>query len=146
MRFADHIAIVTGGSAGIGRATCQQLVKEGATVYNLDLQSGEQEGVTYLPCDVRDYGQIQSAVAQVVEKEGRIDLLFANAGIHLFAGIEDTSPEQFENVLSINLKGTFYTLKEVLPHMRAAKKGSVVLMGSDQCWVCLLYTSPSPRD
>jgi NAD(P)-dependent dehydrogenase (short-subunit alcohol dehydrogenase family) len=68
----------------------------------------------------------------VVHQEGRIDLLFVAAGVHLFANIEDTSIAEFERVLSINLKGPFYVLKEVLPIMRQQRSGNVVLMGSDQ--------------
>ena len=68
-------------------------------------------------------------------QEGRIDLLFIAAGVHLFAGIEDTSIEEFERVLSINTKGPFYVLKEVLPLMRKQRYGNIVLMGSDQVFI-----------
>ena len=71
----------------------------------------------------------------MVEQDGRIDLLFVAAGVHLFANIEDTSIEEFERVLSINVKGPFYVLKEVLPVMRRQQYGNVVLMGSDQVFI-----------
>jgi NAD(P)-dependent dehydrogenase (short-subunit alcohol dehydrogenase family) len=70
-----------------------------------------------------------------VDQAGRIDLLFVAAGVHLFANIEDTSIEEFERVLSINTKGPFYVLKEVLPVMRKQRYGNVVLMGSDQVFI-----------
>lgn len=59
-------------------------------------------------------------------------MLFANAGIHLFATLEETSDEEFENLLAINIRGTFYTVKFVLPYMRAQGKGRILLIGSDQ--------------
>jgi NAD(P)-dependent dehydrogenase (short-subunit alcohol dehydrogenase family) len=70
-----------------------------------------------------------------MEQEGRIDLLFVAAGVHLFANIEDTTIDEFEDVLAVNLKGHFYVLKEVLPVMKAQRYGNIVLMGSDQVFV-----------
>ena len=71
----------------------------------------------------------------MVNREGRIDCLFANAGIHRFANLEETSVEEFESVLSVNLKGVFYTLKAVIPVMKAQMHGAILLMGSDQTLV-----------
>src|SRR5262249_50351276 len=65
----------------------------------------------------------------------RSELLLVAAGVHLFANIEDISIEEFERVLSINLKGPFYVLKEVLPVMREQRAGNIVLMGSDQVFI-----------
>ena len=62
-------------------------------------------------------------------------MLFADAGIHLFAGIEETTDEEFDNVTATNINGTFFTLKAVLPYMRMQQQGSIVLMGSDQSFV-----------
>lgn len=135
MRFSDKIAIVTGGSTGIGKATILKLASEGAKVYNLDIVEVEDSNSYFVACDISDYTQVQNAVKTVFEKEKRIDLLFANAGIHLFANIEETSIEEFEKVLSINVKGVFYTLKEIIPIMKAQNKGSILLMGSDQSFV-----------
>jgi NAD(P)-dependent dehydrogenase (short-subunit alcohol dehydrogenase family) len=78
---------------------------------------------------------VQRCIQDVVTREGRIDLLFVAAGVHLFATIEDTSVDEFERVLSINTKGPFYVLKEVLPVMRKQRSGNVVLMGSDQVFI-----------
>ena len=134
MRFHGKVAIVTGGSSGMGNATVRLLAEEGARVYVLDLQPTE-DGCRFLPCNVADSRRVKECVDEVVNQEGRIDLLFAAAGIHLFADIEGTSLEDFERVLSVNLKGTFYVLKAVLPIMRRQSGGAVVLMGSDQVFV-----------
>ena len=74
-------------------------------------------------------------MAQVYKQEKKIDMLFANAGVHLFATIEETTDEEFENLLAINMRGTFYTVKYALPYMKAQGKGSILLMGSDQSTV-----------
>lgn len=130
MKFTGKVAIVTGGASGMGNATASLLAREGCRVYVLDIQPSK-EGF-YIPCDVGDYSQVKSAVAQVVQKEGKIDLLFSAAGYHLFSTIEQTGIDDFERILSVNLKGTFYILKEVLPVMRTNQYGNIVLMGSDQ--------------
>lgn len=67
-----------------------------------------------------------------MEKEKRIDFLFANAGVHLFATLEETSYEQLHRTVATNLLGVFYLLKAVIPVMKAQGQGSIVLMGSDQ--------------
>lgn len=136
MSFQNTIAIITGAGSGIGKATRHLLTARGCRVYNLDLAPPEGEPADFfLPCDVRDKHQIRAAIAEVAAREGRIDFLFANAGIHLFATMEETTDEQLENVVATNLFGPFYTVQAVLPHMKAQGKGSIVLMGSDQTFV-----------
>lgn len=132
-RFKDKIALVVGGASGMGRAVVQQLVREGCRTHVFDIQ--EAADGSFQRCDVRDYSQVRQCVQNVVDQEGRIELLFVAAGVHLFANIEDTSIEEFESVLSTNLKGPFYVLKEVLPVMRKQEYGNVVLMGSDQVFI-----------
>jgi len=131
--FKGKIALVAGGASGMGNATVKLLIEKGCKTHVLDINHSA-DGL-FQQCDVRDYNQVRDCVHKVVESEGRIDLLFIAAGVHLFAGIEDTSIEEFERVLSINLKGTFYVLKEVLPVMRKQCYGNIVLMGSDQVFV-----------
>lgn len=135
MRFTNKIAIVTGGSTGIGKETISKLNSEGAKVYNLDIAEVKNENSTFIKCDMSNYTEVQNAVKTVFEKEGKIDLLFANAGIHLFANIEETSIDEFDKVVSVNIKGVFYMLKEVLPIMREQNYGNILLMGSDQSFV-----------
>jgi NAD(P)-dependent dehydrogenase (short-subunit alcohol dehydrogenase family) len=131
--FKDKVALVVGGATGMGNAVVRLLAQEGCRTHVFDIK--ETADGAFQSCDVRDYLQVRQCVHNVVEKEGRIDLLFAAAGVHLFADIEDTSIEEFERVLSINLKGPFYVLKEVLPVMRKQRSGNIVLMGSDQVFV-----------
>ncbi|HJS54057.1 MAG TPA: SDR family oxidoreductase [Chitinophagaceae bacterium] len=130
MDWKDKVAVITGASTGIGKATRDLLQSRGTIVYNLDIfDTGDPD---FIKCDVRIKEDIKNALAKVYEKEKRIDMLFANAGIHLFATMEGTTDEDFENLLAINIRGTFYTVKYVLPYMKAQGKGSILLMGSDQ--------------
>jgi NAD(P)-dependent dehydrogenase (short-subunit alcohol dehydrogenase family) len=131
--FKDKVGLVAGGASGMGNAVVRMLVQAGVRTHVLDIKQ-TADGV-FQSCDVADYGQVRRCVQQVVAQDGRIDLLFVAAGVHLFANIEDTSIEEFERVLSINLKGPFYVLKEVLPVMRKQRSGNVVLMGSDQVFI-----------
>jgi NAD(P)-dependent dehydrogenase (short-subunit alcohol dehydrogenase family) len=110
----------------------QKLLEKGAVVYNLDLFNEDSNDEFYINCDVSDYNSVKESVKKIYNKHGRIDLLFANAGVHKVGNIEETSIDDFEKVLSVNLKGVFYLLKEILPIMKAQGKGNIVLMGSDQ--------------
>jgi len=131
--FQGKVALVVGGASGMGNAVVRLLAGAGCKVHVFDVK--ETADGLFQSCDVRDYHQVQGCVRNVVKQDGRIDLLFVAAGVHLFANIEDTSIEEFERVLSINLKGPFYVLKEVLPVMRKQRCGNVVLMGSDQVFI-----------
>src|SRR5437899_9028445 len=131
--FKDKIALVVGGASGMGNAVVRLLVREGCRTHVFDIKDAA-DGL-FQRCDVRDYSQVRRCVQNVVEQENRIDLLFVAAGVHLFATIEETSIDEFERVLAINLKGPFYVLKEVLPVMRKQRYGNVVLMGSDQVFI-----------
>jgi NAD(P)-dependent dehydrogenase (short-subunit alcohol dehydrogenase family) len=132
-RFTGRVALIVGGASGMGNAVVQLLLQEGCRTNVLDVK--ETADGEFQPCDVRDYDQVRRCVQNVVDRDGRIDLLFVAAGVHLFADIEGTSIDEFERVLSINTKGPFYVLKEVLPVMRAQRYGNVVLMGSDQVFI-----------
>ncbi len=129
------VLIITGASSGIGKATRLLMHQKGCKVYNLDIQEQEDPYGQFIHCDMRDRQAIRQAVQQIMDTEGKIDLLFAKAGVHLFATIEQTSDEALDRLVDINIKGTYFILQAVLPHMRKQQKGSIVLMGSDQSFV-----------
>ena len=133
MSQVNRVVVVCGGSSGMGNALVRLLSADSCKVYVLDIQ--ETQDAAFIPCDLSRYEEVRGAIRRVVENEGAIHGLFVAAGIHLFATIEQTSLEEFERVLAVNLKGTFYALKEVLPIMRQQQSGSIVLMGSDQTHV-----------
>lgn len=129
----QKVCVVTGGSAGIGLAVVQRFLNDGYRVFNLDLNAGLAGD--FLSCDMADQVQVDQAIDQVIAAAGRIDVVVSNAGIHLSANLENTSPESFDSVLDINVKGAYYLLKATLPQMREQGKGSIVLVGSDQSLV-----------
>jgi NAD(P)-dependent dehydrogenase (short-subunit alcohol dehydrogenase family) len=137
MNWKEKVAVITGATTGIGKATRELLVDKGATVYNLDINKPDDidNKGEFIRCDVRNKQDIKDAFASIIVKETKIDMLFANAGIHLFAMMEQTSDDELDNLININIKGTFYTVREVLPYMKAQMRGSIVLMGSDQTFV-----------
>lgn len=124
--------ILTGGSSGIGLAIAKAFLDNDYIVHNLDIS--ESEFGHFHQCDVTNHQQVQQII-QDIAANGPIDVLVANAGIHVSANIENTSYEQLERVLSINVKGAYSALQAVLPSMKARNKGSIVLMGSDQSFV-----------
>jgi len=132
MNFRNKVVVITGATTGIGRATMELLRERGGAVYNLDIQPDGCPGDYFVSCDITDHASITAAIDQIVTVEGKIDALFANAGVHLFANLEETTIEEFETVLSINLKGVFYTLKAVIPVMKNQRNGVILLIGSDQ--------------
>ncbi len=137
MQFKNKKIIITGGSSGIGEATAKLFAEQGAIVYNLDYKTPDYKHdaiLTYF-CDVTDYKAIEATLSEIIAKESAIDFLFANAGAHLFANIEDTTLEDIDRIINVNLKGTYYILKSVIPFMKKENKGSIVLCGSDQSLV-----------
>ena len=144
MIFPNHIAIVTGGGSGIGRATCLQLAREGAhlAVVDIDRQAGqatvaqiEDAGGTaiYLYADVSQSADVQGVVNHVVEKWGRIEVLVNNAGIMAFQPVVDLAEDDWDRVMSVNLRAAFLFCKYALPHFRhedGRKGGAIVNISS----------------
>lgn len=128
------VCVITGGSVGIGKAAAERFIAAGYYVFNLDLNSGESshESNRFIRCDVSDAQQVNKAIKSVIDTVGRIDAIVSNAGVHFSANIENTSDEDFERVMGINVKGAFYLLKATLPIMRKQQSGAVILVGSDQ--------------
>jgi NAD(P)-dependent dehydrogenase (short-subunit alcohol dehydrogenase family) len=135
MDWKNKVAIVTGASAGIGKATRDLLRQKGAIVYNLDRNKPAEEDTHFILCEMSRKEDVNAAIDKVFDKEKKIDLLFANAGVHLFATLEETSYDQLESMVGINILGVYYLLKKVIPIMKQQNKGSVVLMGSDQVFI-----------
>lgn len=136
MKLIGKIAVVTGGSSGIGFATARALVAQGAHVYitgrSLDaLQAaaavlGAQ--ATPVQGDVADPVQVDALYARVREQHGRVDIVFANAGYAAFAPLGDLSEAHIGGLLSTNIKGVIWTVQKALPLMPAG--GSIILSAS----------------
>ncbi len=136
--LTDRVAIVTGGSDGIGKATAISLAREGARVAICargveKLEAAAKEvrestggDVLPVPCDVTDEGQVAAMVARVVEQWGGVDILVNNAGTSAAQRFEDVSDETWDIDLGIKVHGAIYCARAVLPHMKAAGGGRVI--------------------
>lgn len=141
MQLTGKVALVTGAGSGIGKAAAQLLAKSGAKVAALGRTEEElEETITQiqgdngeamsLVADISQPEQMQQVTKQIVEKWGRIDIVFANAGINgVWASIEELSPEEWDKTLDINLKGTFLTVKYAVPYLKQ-QGGSVIITSS----------------
>ncbi|MBP1326302.1 NAD(P)-dependent dehydrogenase (short-subunit alcohol dehydrogenase family) [Leucobacter exalbidus] len=125
--FAGLTAIVTGGASGIGAETAAVLAERGAQVAVLDLNpAGADEAYLRVACDVSDSQSVASAVAQVVERFGGIDIVVNNAGISAVGTVEDNPDDEWTKVLNINVMGIVRVTREALPHLRNSDAASVV--------------------
>lgn len=135
------VALVTGGGSGIGEAAARLLASCGAKVGVLSRDDNEVLSVSRsiqdaggqalpLVADISKPGELQQAIAQLVEHWGRLEIVFANAGINgVWAPIEELSPEEWEKTLRTNLDGTFFTVKYSVPHLKQ-QGGSVIITSS----------------
>ena len=124
------VAIVTGGSGGIGRCTAAALHRAGCTVYEFSRHEKPAEGVTHLTADMTDEGQVRAAVAEVLRREGRVDILVNNAGFGISGAAETTESADAHAQLELNLFGMDNATKAVLPAMRRQGSGRIVCMSS----------------
>jgi len=141
MTFANRVALVTGGSSGIGKATCMALVERDVRVGVLACDEGEVEQVVgeiesqggealALVADISQPIAIQDAVQKLAAEYGRLDFVFANAGINgVWAPIEELDPQEWEQTIAVNLTGTYLTTKYALPHL-VETQGAIVVTAS----------------
>lgn len=136
-RLEDKIAIITGGSGGIGKATAQRFLAEGAHVVLVDLDDDalgavarELDGgdrVLTVRADVSREEDVRGYVSATLERHGRIDVFFNNAGIEgKVAPLESQELAMFDKVLAVNVRGAYLGLREVLPRMYERRSGSVI--------------------
>jgi NAD(P)-dependent dehydrogenase (short-subunit alcohol dehydrogenase family) len=135
-RLQGKIAVITGGNSGIGLATAQRFVAEGAAVVITGRREKELHeaaaaiggNVTAVPGDVTRLDNLDRLYAAVKEKHGRIDVLFANAGWGELGPIEAATEAHFDRTFDLNAKGTFFTVQKALPLM--SDGGSIILTSS----------------
>ena len=137
----DKVALVTGGSRGIGLAIAEALAKRGATVaLTATTQAGAARTVATLAADgrrflglavdVRDEAQVSSAVAKVESELGGLDILVNNAGVGIFSPVADTTPDEWRRVIDTNLTGVYYCCRAAIPLLRKRGGGWIINISS----------------
>lgn len=131
LSLAGRVALVTGGGGGIGSAVGSALLGAGATVFSVDRadRSGPG-GVTSLTCDVSHSEEVTSAIAEVVGRAGRLDVVVHCAGITRDAVLAKMADADWQAVISTNLDSAFYLLRSAVPALRRAGGGAIVLVSS----------------
>ncbi|MFI6498686.1 glucose 1-dehydrogenase [Nonomuraea typhae] len=130
------VALITGGARGMGAAHVRLFLDEGARVVLGDVLDdegkalAEETGALYVHHDVTSAAEWSRAVATAVEAYDRLDILINNAGILKFGRIADMSPEEFDRVIDVNLKGTWLGVKTVIEPMKTAGRGAIVNISS----------------
>jgi len=141
MQLTGKVALITGAGSGIGKAAAVLLAKEGAKIGALGRSDEELKAVVsdiqatggeamILKADISQPEEMQQAVEQLVNQWGRLDIVFANAGINgVWASLEDLTPQEWDKTIDVNLKGTFLTVKYAVPHLKK-QGGSVIVTSS----------------
>lgn len=125
------VILITGASSGMGKETAQKLIQEGHIVYALarridQMQALKTLGGHPLQMDVTNENDIENVVNAIIKKEGKIDVLWNNAGYGLYGSIEDVSLEEARKEMEVNVFGLAAMTQKVVPHMRKAKSGLII--------------------
>ena len=130
--LAGRLAVVTGASRGIGAAAAAGLAAEGATVVRVarTLRDGASDHGRDLPCDLTSAVQVDELADRVAADHGVPDIVVSNAGGFLLKRLEETSPEEFDRQVALNLKSAFLVARAFLPPMRRARRGVFISVGS----------------
>lgn len=129
MRLANKVAIVTGGSRGIGRAIVEKFEREGATVVSFDVAA--DSAASHSECvDVTHEADVKSAVERVLARYGTVDILINNAGVNAYFDAVEMTEQQWDDVFAVDLKGAWLCAKHVLPAMKTAQRGTIVNIAS----------------
>jgi NAD(P)-dependent dehydrogenase (short-subunit alcohol dehydrogenase family) len=141
MKLQGKVAIVTGAASGIGRASAIAFAREGAKVVVVDVDehngaqtaagiNAEGNKAFFAKADVSREADIKQVVEIVIARWGKIDILFNNAGVVLVKPLEEMTGEEWDRVMSINVKSAFLAIKHAVPHMRRGGGGAILNTGS----------------
>ncbi len=136
LRLDGKVALVIGAARGIGEGIAQRFVEEGAKVVIADTEveagqaTAKRLGGLFVETDISQFDDAQRAVKTARDGYGSLDIVVQNAGIFPWTLIENTSPEEWDRVLAVNLKGTFLAARAALPHMKAKRAGRMIFTSS----------------
>jgi NAD(P)-dependent dehydrogenase (short-subunit alcohol dehydrogenase family) len=135
--LSGAIAVVTGATSGIGRATAKLLVERGAVVHSLDLTISDDPDVAAIECDVTDDASVRAAVDEIGGRHGRIDVVVNNAGIGAQGDVAANPDSTWSSVFDVNLLGLVRVSRAALPWLRRAPSPAIVNVGSIAGWAGL---------
>lgn len=135
-RLEGKVALITGGTSGIGLASVQEFVSQGAKVFVTGRRQAELDaavtqagsGAIGIRGDISNMDDLDRIFDQIAEQAGHLDIVFANAGLGDFLPMGEITEEHFDRIFSVNVKGTLFTVQKALPLLRDG--GSVILTGS----------------
>ena len=141
MRVKDRVTVLTGAASGIGRATALLFASEGAIVHASDVDTagleetrelaGEaRENVHLSTVDVTRYDEVKKHMDGVASAHGRLDVLIVNAGVVRVGQVEEFPEEDYDLLIDVNLKGTFFTCKAAVPHFKRQRSGTIITLAS----------------
>lgn len=141
MRVKDKVCIITGAASGIGRATAKLFIEEGAFLIISDIDEeglketyqqleNAEKRVSSMTVDVRKPEQVREMIEFAIDKYGRIDVLIVNAGVVRVGPIDDFPDEDYDLLIDVNLKGTYYTCKYAIPYFKKQEFGSIITLAS----------------
>lgn len=141
MRLKDKVVVLTGAASGIGRSTAILFAKEGAIQIISDINEVSlketyemikdgKENTIFMKVDVTKPAEVKDMIDTTIKKYGKIDILICNAGVVRVGPIEDFPDEDYDLLIDVNLKGTYYTCKYAIPYFKNQKFGSIITLAS----------------
>jgi NAD(P)-dependent dehydrogenase (short-subunit alcohol dehydrogenase family) len=142
MDLHDRVALVTGASSGIGRATARLFAKHGARVALAARSEDELEAIAdeiradgsealVVPTDVSKADEVEASIQKIDDEWGRLDVVFANAGINgVWAPIDELEPDEWNKTIAVNLTGTYHTIHFAVPLMKREDGGAILITAS----------------
>lgn len=132
------VAVITGGSSGIGRSCAAKFAENGYTVYEISRHGSDSKSVRHITADVTNSDALDNALSEIIRAEGTIDCLITCAGMGVSGAVEFISDDDMYRQFNVNLFGTIGTVKRVIPFMRTAGKGRIICISS----VAAVYSIP----
>ena len=129
-----RVAVISGGSSGIGLSCINKFLQNNYLVYNLDIVENNvsHENYRYIKTNVCNSTEIKQSIEQVIRENKTINTLIVSAGKHLSATIETTNDQQLMELINLNMLGAFWLIQATIPHMKSQNSGTIITIGSDQ--------------
>jgi len=147
--FVDRVVVITGSATGMGAGAVRSFAAAGAHVYGLDIDDdrgsavAEESGTTYISCDITQGGAVSDAFARVAADHGRLDVLINNAGgFWTQLSLEETSEDEWDKVVDLNMKAVFLCARQAIPLLRSSTAGRIITLSSLAGQTTMYRSSP----